>query len=1108
METRKDLDGVVTNKTASNASNQTMDELLKYVGDNFDKALLKVIYFMEKAKLLESAMKVDRIKEGDRFVDKTSTSILEASYLRLCNTDFENKNMMNDTFLHYLEYILAESRSYWRFNIFNLESEFEKKCGYCNIELKYCPMKVLAYIKKCIADENMNSAEFFDRLAGNDIVYSNDKNVINDIALKVSSLVRDMLDLKGAEFLLDTETVDIVKVDEEDKRIKYKYLDFNVKDVCFINELHEYFSTTNGLYDALDLNLLNIKENYSKMFNQSPVQIAVYIKYLCESSGVNYKEVFKTIYSNFNIDEEKIAKMAYYKEYLSRTEEIEGAEKLQKDLQEVFTYIKNYYDNPKLPYIQFNMMLYTDNTKTINDTVNILNRYCRMYNYLNKKNVLFVDVEMFIKMTKDNTDVFMQMDKLYNENDFLVFTNVHKIKYLNEFRVDSFFIAIGKYYNKNPRCITLLCGKKDEVEKMVGKYDDLVNKVFEHKLDIEGYDKELVKSKVFKNIGKTFTLSEESKKNIEEYIDSTYQRGNDQEIDYINKIVNDVVYDKFKFLDNDGNEFSFNLEDKKAKGLQEALDELDKLTGLTEVKYKVKEIMKYLDFSKKIGDSKDINLNMMFKGNAGTGKTTVARIMGKILYNLGIVRTEKFIEATSKDLIGDHLGQTSPKTQRVIDSALDGVLFIDEAYSIMSSKGTADYPAECISTLCKAMETYKDRIVIIFAGYTKEMNDFVNKNQGLMSRIGHTIEFEDFSKDELVEIFKNKVNDNKFELEDGIEAKVLSNISKSKLMRNFGNARYVNNLYEKLLLTHSLNYDGTEENLKKFTNKDFEVMEQTIQGEERTIDDILADLNALTGLKEIKDVLEGFVSTLEFNKKVNMQNEFNMHMIFKGNAGTGKTTVARLLAEIYYSLGYIKKNKLVEVQSQDLIGEYVGQTGPKTQNVIESAVDGVLFIDEAYAIMQHRGTGVSYTDECIATLLKAMEDYNGRLIIIFAGYTNEMMEFRDLNPGLKSRIGFELNFEDYSIDELVDIFRHKVDAKNFKIKEEAVEKVRKILEQAKEIENFGNGRYINNMLQKIIVEHAMKTRNIDDMERLLTIEEEDINVQKLQPELSKRKIGF
>ena len=168
-------------------------------------------------------------------------------------------------------------------------------------------------------------------------------------------------------------------------------------------------------------------------------------------------------------------------------------------------------------------------------------------------------------------------------------------------------------------------------------------------------------------------------------------------------------------------------------------------------------------------------------------------------------------------------------------------------------------------------------------------------------------------------------------------------------------------------------------------------------------------------------------------------------MILKGNAGTGKTTVARLIAEVYYNLGYIKRNKLVEVQSQDLIGEFLGQTGPKTQAVIESALDGVLFIDEAYAIMEHNGSNASYSAECVATLLKAMEDYQGRLIIIFAGYTNEMKKFRDLNPGLKSRIGYEIDFEDYSIEELMQIFDKKVTDKGFTSDDSAKAKVEKIL---------------------------------------------------------------
>lgn len=422
----------------------------------------------------------------------------------------------------------------------------------------------------------------------------------------------------------------------------------------------------------------------------------------------------------------------------------------------------------------------------------------------------------------------------------------------------------------------------------------------------------------------------------------------------------------------------------------------------------------------------------------------------------------------------------------------------------MTSKGSADFPAEAIATLCNNMDRYKDRLIVIFAGYKNDMNSFKNKNVGLASRIGFEIEFEDFTKQELTQIFENKLKEKGFEIDEKGLIKVSKNLERAKISRNFGNARYVDNLFDKLILAHSMN--ATDSNLKKFTVQDVEDMEKTIKGEEKTIDDILQELNSLIGLKDIKEIIEGFVSVLEFNRKLNRQNEFNMHMIFKGNAGTGKTTVARLIANIYYSLGYIKKNKVVEVQSQDLIGEWLGQTGPKTQAVIDSALDGVLFIDEAYSLMEHKGSSASYTAECIATLLKAMEDYKGRLVVIFAGYTNEMMQFRDLNPGLKSRIGFELTFKDYSIDELIDIFKKKVSDEKLEIEEKAIIKVRRILEEAKKVENFGNGRFVDNMVQKIIIAHAKRLKNEDDIEVLSLITEEDII--EVKAEQSKNKIGF
>ena len=543
---------------------------------------------------------------------------------------------------------------------------------------------------------------------------------------------------------------------------------------------------------------------------------------------------------------------------------------------------------------------------------------------------------------------------------------------------------------------------------------------------------------------------------------------------------------------------------KQDSALDKNLEKLNRLVGLTEVKYRVKEITKYLEFQRKIGEEKAVNLNMIFKGEAGTGKTTVAKILADLLYGMGAIKSNKVIEVSGKDLIGEHLGQTAPKTQKVIDSALDGVLFIDEAQTIMTSKGSADYPAECIATLCNNIDIYKDRLVIIFAGYTKEMNTFKTKNQGLASRIGFEIEFEEFTLDELTEIFKLKLEDKGFSLEDGAIEKIRNIIQKAKIAKNFGNARYIDTLFEKIVLTHAM--EATDETLKVITNDDVVRMEKTILAKERTVEDVLKDLNSLIGLKDIKDVIGGFVSVLEFNKKIDHQNDFNMHMIFKGNAGTGKTTVARLIADIYYSLGYIKKNKVTEVQSQDMIGEWLGQTGPKTQAVIDSAIDGVLFIDEAYSLMEHKGSNASYTAECIATLLKAMEDYKGRLIVIFAGYTEEMIQFRDLNPGLKSRIGFELTFSDYSVDELVQIFKKKVKDYKFNLEEEAIDKVRSILEEAKKVENFGNGRFVDNMLQKVIVEHAKRMKDETDMEKLLLITKEDII--DIKAERSKNKIGF
>ena len=704
--------------------------------------------------------------------------------------------------------------------------------------------------------------------------------------------------------------------------------------------------------------------------------------------------------------------------------------------------------------------------------------------------------------------MLMQVDNMYAKNDILVFENIEEIRGLNEYRIEALLTGIEKFNSRNLRSISIFIEQEEKFKDVFQKHPNIENNIINRKIYIDGFSAKTIKEKLLKKLKNVTDINSDFENELENYILSTYNPDIVDENEYINNLYNDIIFNKFNKLEIKKN---FEKSDVPPKGeereIEEIMNDLNSLIGISEIKSNVNEILKYIEYSRKIDTVGFANLNMIFKGNSGTGKTTVARLLTELFFKLGFINTNKIIEVTSKDLIGTHLGETAPKTQAVIETALDGVLFIDEAYSIMASKGgsSSNYPAECMATICKAMDLYKDRLIIIFAGYTKEMNDFINSNQGLMSRIGYEMEFPDFSKEELIQIFKDEVEGNEFSIEDGVIEKIEKIIVKNKIGRNFGNARFMINLFDRLVMTHSANYTD-ESKLKMITNKDIDIYLETKKDKNRTVDDIMNDLNSLIGLDKVKETIDGFVSVIELNKKLNRMPDFNMHMIFKGNAGTGKTTVARLLAEVYYNLGYIKNNKLVEVQSQDLIGEYLGQTGPKTQAVIESALDGVLFIDEAYSIMEHNGSNASYSAECVATLLKAMEDYQGRIIIIFAGYTEEMRKFRDLNPGLKSRIGYEITFDDYSIDELMEIYDKKVKDKGFKSTIDAKDKVRDILKNAKDVENFGNGRFVENIVQKIIIEHAKNTRGELDEEKLLTFDKDD--VKEIKAEESKKKIGF
>ena len=260
---------------------------------------------------------------------------------------------------------------------------------------------------------------------------------------------------------------------------------------------------------------------------------------------------------------------------------------------------------------------------------------------------------------------------------------------------------------------------------------------------------------------------------------------------------------------------------------------------------------------------------------------------------------------------------------------------------------------------------------------------------------------------------------------------------------------------------------------------------------------LLDELNALIGLAEVK---EEVLETINLIKVNNLRKEKGLksapishHMVFLGNPGTGKTTVARLISKIYKELGVVTKGHLVETDRSGLVAGYVGQTSIKTKEVATKAIGGILFIDEAYSITRSNSDN-DYGKEAIDTLVKIMEDNRDNLVVIVAGYTDEMKTFMSANPGLESRFNKRIFFKDYSQDELLQIFMHTCEKNGFILSQEAVSKAAYLLSECAVEKTFGNARGVRNIFDKAIIKQANRIVNMEGASRreLLTIEKEDI----------------
>lgn len=503
-------------------------------------------------------------------------------------------------------------------------------------------------------------------------------------------------------------------------------------------------------------------------------------------------------------------------------EEIEKTyitEESKNTLKKMIEYMRKYSEKLEKQYIPFNICIYSDNKETIYKIVDIINDAAMFFNYVKRGKE--IEVSLYdLEKPEQIEEIYSSKNSIILLRDFEGFISKEQI-----FK-DNFLHKLEEIIEKKPNeFLTIISAKNKEiVNQSFDKNNDIKEKVFDFEIISTNPDVQDVYQEVLNRLKENSTLSNDFCVKLLDYVAATYQNTTLSYPEYRDKLCKKILFNKEeKITEDDLPEY------EKEKTMEEIFEELNNLVGLTKVKQVLQDLVNLIELKNKTKNDlkiKDTNLHMVFLGNPGTGKTTVARIISQILYNLKYVKQNKLIEVSSKDLVAEYVGQTGPKTMAVIEKALGGVLFIDEAYSLASGSGQGNsYNEEAIATLIQAMENYRDNLVVIFAGYTKEMQSFLNSNSGIVSRIGYTLEFEDYTEDELLQIFESMMKKSGFEVTKDAINKVKEIIKEYKDTKNFGNARFIRNLYEKSIIKHASNTKGKKSKkiLKTIEKEDISV---------------------------------------------------------------------------------------------------------------------------------------------------------------------------------------------------------------------------------------------------------------------------------------------
>jgi SpoVK/Ycf46/Vps4 family AAA+-type ATPase len=503
--------------------------------------------------------------------------------------------------------------------------------------------------------------------------------------------------------------------------------------------------------------------------------------------------------------------------------------------------------------------------------------------------------------------------------------------------------------------------------------------------------------------------------------------------------------------------------------------------------------------------------HFVFTGGAGTGKTTVARILGRLLAAAEALPAGQLVTVDAADLVAGRTGEISGAVHRVVERAFGGVLCVEDAQALVTTSSDDWRPREATSALLAALQAHSAELVVVLTGTDAGVNELLRADPDLAAHFGQVLRFPNLTAEEFVGVFAAKAAAAGFALTDGVVERVRQLLAAT---RQPGSGRAAVALLDRTIALQARRVlaDGVVDEHESWHEILPADVPQTLTPAARVElpSDPLAEIDRLVGLAAVKQevrllVAEAKAERLRRDAGIPLSTP-TRHLVFTGNPGTAKTTLARLIAAAYARLGLLSIGHLVEVTSTDLIGEYLGQTAPKVRAAVTRALGGVLFIDEAYALTPATHWD-DYNREALAELLRGMEEHRDDLVVIVAGYSREMARFLQSNPGLASRFPTTLEFPDYSDDELLRIFGLMATGAGYTLADGVTSRVRTLLEATPRGHSFGNGRFVRNLLDRAVARQAERLTPTDSPADVRLLRPEDLP-ELVVPEEPEAEVGM